>query len=110
MVAETLEMKLFQVVLKNFSILGISSDHSKLNGKLVKTFLIYALGGSLSVAFLFYEAKTFMEYTSNIYVTTAIAVISTYFTILTLKSKKFFKLIDNLMIFIDESAYVSYNA
>lgn len=57
----------------------------------------------MSAAFLYFEAESFMEYTNNIYVTTAIVVISTYFTIFTLKSKKFFKLIESLEKYVDES-------
>lgn len=96
-------MKLFQVIQKNFLVLGISSNQPRLNGKLVKTCLVYALSVTLSAAFLFFEAKSFIEYTSNIYITTAVSVISTYFIVWILKLKKFFKLIENLENFYDES-------
>lgn len=98
-------MKLFQIVQKNFLVLGISSNQSRFNGKLAKTCLIYSLGSISSVAFLFFEAETFIEYTSNIYVTTALTGISTYFIFWILKLQNFFKLIDNIERFYEESEY-----
>lgn len=89
-------MKLFQVVQKNFAIVGISQNQPESTGKLVKTCSIYGLTFTLSALYLFFEAESFLEYTSNIYVTTAIAVISTYCIILILKLKKFFNLIEKL--------------
>lgn len=96
-------MKHFQVVQKNFAFLGINANQSGFNEKLVKTCLIYGLTVTSSVLFLFFEAKTFLEFTSNIYITTAIAVINAYFIIWILKLEKFFNLIHKLETLIEGS-------
>lgn len=98
-------MKSFQIAKKNFEALGISSNQSRFNGKLAKTCLIYSLCSISSAAFLFFEAECFIEYTSNIYVTTALTGISTYFIFWILKLQNFFNLIDNLEKFFEESEY-----
>lgn len=91
-----LEMKYFQVVQKNLTVLGIAANRPVFNIKLVKICLFYGLDLTLSAVFLFSEAKTFLEYTSNIYITTALLVISSYFSIWILKLGKFFNLIDDV--------------
>lgn len=96
-------MKLFQVVQTNFAFLGVSSNQARLNGNVVATCLLYGLSVTSSAIFLFFEANSFIEYTSNIYVTTALGVISTYFTIWIIKLEKFFILIDNLENFFEKS-------
>lgn len=96
-------MKLFQVIQKNFEVLGISPNQRSTNGKLVATSLIYGLSITSSAVFLFFEAESFLEYTSNIYITTAIGVICTYFIIWLIKLEKFFKFIENLESFFGKS-------
>ena len=100
-------MKLFQVIQKNFTVLGIGSNQSRFNLKLLKTCLTYGLSFTSSAIFLFFEARSFIEFTNNIYVTTAIAVITIYFSIWMWKLQKFFQLIDNLENFFEKSECIS---
>lgn len=102
-------MKLFQIIQKNFAVLGVKANLSRFNGKLVKTCIIYSLGTTSSAAFLFFKAKTFVEFTSNIYVTTALAGISSYFIFWIIKLENFFKLIDNIEKFCEESELIPNN-
>lgn len=96
-------MKLFQVVQKNFAVFGIAANRPIFNKKLVKICLYYGVDLTLSTVYLVFEAETFLEYTSNIYVTTALLVICSYFAIWILKLEKFFALIDDVERFIRES-------
>lgn len=100
-------MKLFQTVQRNFAALGIRTNQPKFNKNLAKSCFIYYFSFFMSIRFLFFEAKTFLEYTSSIYLTTALLVIFTYFTIFILKLEKFFELIDNLEKFFDKSILCS---
>lgn len=99
-------MKLFEFIQKKFEILGISSNSSKCTQeKLVMTCLIYGLSTTSSVAFLVFKANTFEEYTSNIYMTSTLIMISIFFVTLAIKKEKLFKLINNVKQFFDESEY-----
>ena len=100
-------MKLFQVVQNKFVLLGIRPNQSRFNKEVTRTCSIYALSTSSSALFLIFKAKSFIEYTSNIYATTAFAMIGCYFTIWIFKTKKFFELIDNMEILVDQREYSS---
>lgn len=96
-------MKPFQIVKKNLAVLGLAANQPVFNKKLVKICLFYSLDFTLSAVFLFLKAETFLEYTSNIYVTTSLLVICSYFVIWILKLEKFFGLIDTIQRFIGKS-------
>lgn len=98
-----IKMKFLREVQKNFVILGICSNQSRINIRSVLTCLTYGLGTASSAIFLIRDANNFQEYTNNIYITTAFIVGFTYFTITVYKMKKIFILIKNLKENIKES-------
>lgn len=106
-----IKMKVLQTVQKNFAVLGINPKRinpkqSKSDGKIVMTWLILSLATTSSAIFLLVEAKTFQEYTNNIYSTSAGAVLATTFTIVIFKMEKLFESIDSLEDIIDKSELV----
>lgn len=92
-------MKLFQIIRKKFAVLGISPANSiqkyPLNPKLVLVYFIYGATWSSSALFLYRKANTFEEYTNNIYVTSATAMIIITYTVVVTKMSKFFTYINN---------------
>lgn len=63
--------KVFQIPLKNFAVLGISSNLTTqpypLNGKIITGFVILGFSMYSTIVFVIYDAKTFIEYTQSIY-------------------------------------------
>lgn len=97
-------MKLFQLIQKNYEILGISSIEAEFSQrKLVMTSLVFGLTTTSSCAFLIFQANTFNQFTMNIYISSACVIICIAFTIIALNQEKFFKLIDDYEKFIHES-------
>lgn len=97
-------MKLFQNIQKNFSILVIASNQTKrIRTKLAITLIIYGLTTTSSVLFLVFTANTFIEFTTNIYITSAFGVICIIFTVIAVKQENLFHLIDDFEKFIDKS-------
>lgn len=96
-------MKLFQTVQKNFAVLGIGRGRSKTNRKLVFTWLILSLTVAAGTAFIVFEAKTFEEYTSDLYTTSGDAVVASMFIIMVIKMDRLFELIDMIEQAVDES-------
>lgn len=99
------KMKLFQIVQKNFALLGICSNESRLNRKSVMIFLAFGLAINFGILFLFFKANTSLEYTNNIYMTTVMILSCIAFAIMLLKKGKLFKLIAKIEEFFDESEY-----
>lgn len=89
-------MKFFVEVQKNFTILGICANQSRLNGKSLTTCLIYGAGTCASAIFLFWDANDFQEYTTNLYITTSLAVGFIYYMIMCFKMRKLIVLIENM--------------
>lgn len=97
-------MKLFQLIQKNFSVLGITSNQTKYSRiKLVMTLIIYGLITTSSILFLVFEADTFDEFTNNIYITSGCVMMCIIFVIMAFKQGKLFELIDSFDKFIDKS-------
>lgn len=93
-------MKLFRIIQKNFAILGITSAQSiqkhPFNRQIVLLYSIYGSTWISSVLFLFQKANTFEEYTNNIYITSAAAIVMFSFTIIVFKMSKLFEFVNNL--------------
>lgn len=91
-------MKLFQIIQSKFAVLGITQTQSiqkqPFNQKILLAYFIYCFGWISSAVFLFQRANTFEEYTNNIYVTSATAIIIFCFTVVVLKMSKLFGLIE----------------
>lgn len=102
-------MKIFQVVQKNFAILGISPNQSYWNVNSKMAFFTYNLNTALGIMFLFLEANTFLKYTMNIYVTATVFLLSINHSATLFQKEKLFKLIDEMEKFGDESKYQKKN-
>lgn len=100
-------MKFLREVQKNFAILGVCSDQSRINRNSVMALLIYGTGTSFSILFLFCETPDFEQYTSNIYITTALAVGTFCFINIVWKTNELFTLTKKLKKTIKKSVYIS---
>lgn len=98
-------MKLFQMVQENFAYLGISPCESCWNKKSAKAIYIFASFAVLGTVYLFFNATTFLEYTMNVYVTTAVFGTGLVFIAMLLQKERLFKLIEDLEKFVEESEY-----
>lgn len=89
-------MELFQEVQKKLSLMGICSNQSisMVNRKSVMTWLILTSGAVSGAAFLLFEAETLLEYIGNLYFTFSIASMNASFTLIILKKRTFFEVID----------------
>lgn len=96
-------MKLFQSIQKCFSILGISSNQSRFNGRMVSAFIVFSLGVIISTISLFIGTKTFKEYTDEIYVACAAILFVILFTNMIRKMEKLFELIDSFEMLVEKS-------
>lgn len=99
-------MKLFHIIQKNHSIVGISSNQTHaVNGNIVVTFFVYGLGFTLSAIFLFHEANNFVEYANNMFLTTGLAMIIIVYAIFIFKMSKVFELISDYEIVVGQSKW-----
>ena len=98
-------MKLFQVIQKKFTTLGINRSESSqkwlFNERIILLFVIFAYACTTSIIFLYKEAKTFGEYTININVTITLVSISFVFTIAAINIQNIFKFFDDFERIID---------
>lgn len=92
------KMKLFQIIQKKFAFFGITSTQSieahPFNEKILLVYVVYGSTWISSVLFLVRRASTFEEYTNNIYITTATAMIIFCFTVVVLRMPKLFEFIN----------------
>lgn len=98
-------MKLLQIIQKNFAYLGISPNQSHWNVKSAMDFFVFSSITVLGAVFLFFKANSFLEYTMNIYVTTAAFGVSIVFITMLFQKEKLFKLVEKFEEFVDESEY-----
>ena len=93
-------MKIFKVIQKELSFFGIYSTEMKQKQLLNHRIMLYYLisgGGMISGAiFLICEAKTFQEYSINVYITSMLIVINFIFTSILFKRDKIFECLKNL--------------
>lgn len=89
---------MFQLVQKEFAVLGISSNQATnpFNNRTIGCLFLFGLNIILYIVFLFHSAKSFMEYTENIYITSAITLIGIAFFWFVLKMKNLFELLDGV--------------
>lgn len=88
-------MNLFQSALKKFENLGISENQSRLNGRVLMTFISYWFDNALNCIFLVREVNNFSEMANSIFITSATTTVSTCFTILIINKAKLFRLKNN---------------
>ena len=102
-------MRLFEEVQRNFAVLGISSiaaNQNSFNCRTVIGLLTFGSSTFLHLVFLFHEAKTFGEYTDNIYMTTATVATAVCFINVILNMNKVFQYIESLDEIVNKSEYV----
>lgn len=87
------KMELFKTFRTNFAIVGIISDafHSR---KISLTFLMNWSTSIFCWMFLICEAKTFIEYTTAIYIASALTVVAICFTIVIFHIRNIFGFIE----------------
>lgn len=104
-----LKMKLFEIVRRNFAILGISPHKHPFNRNSLETFFICGLSCILCGVFLICNANTFREYTESIYMTTMQMVIASIFTIVVVKTSKLFQFVDDFEKYIENRKLTTSN-
>lgn len=88
-------MELFKTFQKNFALVGINSTANPIHSREIKlSFLTNWLFSILSWTFLFCEAKTFIEYTTAIYIASALTVVAISFTIVIFHIRNIFGIIE----------------
>lgn len=97
--------KLFQVIQDNFAFVGIIRNQPHWNAKSVKSLFIFSLFTALGGIFLFFKANSFLEYTMNIYVTTAIFGTAIAFLVMLYQKENFFELINRFEEFVEKSEF-----
>lgn len=86
------KMKIFQTIREAFNSIGINQNDRK--GKIFKASFLYGFNSILNCAFLFHKAKTYRQYTDNIFMTSATIIISISFITVIVKMSRLFKFIN----------------
>lgn len=95
--SKKVKMKIFQLIQKNQAIVGICPNQTQtFNKSAMVTLFLYVLGFTSSALYLFNEARTFVEYTYNMNITTCLAMIMIIYTIVICKMSKLFEYIAEL--------------
>lgn len=102
-----IKMKIFQAIRQNFLVLGINPYPTTLKNPFIANIVITLLGSVFSTTsyflWLFHMATTFNEYVNAMFYIFGAIIITVGFSILVWKMKKWFRFIENLEIFINES-------
>lgn len=99
-------MKLFQTIRENIRLLGINQN-DRFSGKILKASFLYGFNSILNCAFLFHKARTFREYTDDIYMTSATIVITISFITVIVKMSRLFKFINRCERIAEKSTYAN---
>lgn len=95
--SQTLKLKVFHVIQKNFAAVGFSSNlvtqQYPFNKKIFMGILILSTSVICNLMYIFREAKTFAEYNQSIYMCSLAAAIIFASVIILLNVKKLFNLI-----------------
>lgn len=87
------KMKLFQTVREYIHAVGINQS-DRFSGKIFKASFLYGFNSILNCAFLFHKAKTYRQYTDDIFMTSATIIISISFITVIVKMSRLFKFIN----------------
>lgn len=105
------KQKIFQIIQRNFTILGISSSFSRqndlLNKSVLKATTFYMLNCILNSMFLICEANNFREFTDSIIATISLFGILLVYVMAVLNMTKLFEFIQNCENAIDERKKIS---
>lgn len=102
-------MNHFRVVVENLSLLGISPNEPRFNGKSVLVFLMFVIFMILLSLFLVLGTNTFTEYAFNIYILFALVALSVSYLLVLFKKEQLFKLIVAVENFLQKSKYSPLN-
>lgn len=98
-------MKAFQLIRKNFGALGLIPDRGNqaysFDGKILICIFLSSLSVICFLAYVFFYAKTFMEYAETGYISTAVITLGLSFSSAVFNRKKIRNLINN----VEESIY-----
>lgn len=84
-------MKILQEVHKNLAIVGICPSPTQASDTKIKLiFLVFATGFASSALYICPDANTFLEYSFSMYITTAVAMITFIYAIVTFNMAKLF--------------------
>lgn len=100
-------MKLFETFQTNLTRMGVSSNESLINGKLLLSYLFFGLNNIFYCVFLFHGADNFREYTDSMYMSVATMLYTIAFTIVVSTSQKIFSLIEFAQFFFFERKLAS---
>lgn len=108
------KIKCFQLVQKNFAILDITPElamqpHPFNSRRISIGFLALGLIIICALKFFFYEAQTFAEYTQSSYASFFMITITFNLSVVTLKVKKVFKLMDDIEDLVNTCVYLVEN-
>lgn len=88
-------MELFKTLRTSFALVGISSNANPLESRRIKSSFLMNWSFSFSGwMFLVLEARTFIEYTSAIYIASALTVVAISFTIVIFHIQNIFEFIE----------------
>lgn len=100
------KIQLFQIVRRNFAMLGISSNclnqPNRLDTNLSLASLSYSFSVIAHVIFLLQETKNFREFTDNVYETSSVITVFICFVIVVFKMRKLFEFIESCQNIIDK--------
>lgn len=88
------KMKIFQVTLEYFAILGITSQSRPINVRNLMTIIAFAIMVHLLGAYLLCVAANFKEYTESIYITSAVIALFIIFLSVIWNKENIFQFID----------------
>lgn len=98
-------MKLFKTAYENFALMGIGSNQSRINGKMLIASLFLWLTSIFNTTFLIYEANNFKDYTQNLYMTVASTLVAMCYMQIVFQISTLEKFVDDFEKAITESEY-----
>lgn len=102
--SKTAKLKIFQIIQKQYTILGISRVSNQVTDKRVRRgFLLFALLFISHFAYILHVANGFMEYVQGICAFFSSVIVFVCFTSKTFRKAKLFESIDNIEKIIDSS-------
>lgn len=104
-------MKLLQGVQTNLLIVGICSNPTQASSTKIKLIIpLFVFGLTTSAIYLCHDANTFLEYSSSMYITTALAMTIFVYVIFIVNMSKLFDLISECQELLDQSKSIRFKA
>lgn len=100
-----IEMKIIESGLEYLAMMGVSHSQSLLNVKFSVAIFFQIMNVSGNFAFLFHEAKTFVEYANSIFLTATVTLVAVCFLMMALSRAFIFETIGMFEKLVDKSEY-----